>query len=273
MRLKAFQLIIGVFVLLCSPILAFGQGLYWETTTSLAMGGEQKIDTKSYYLPRMFKQTSDKEATVFRLDKQMVYSISYDKKEYSELTFAQLDSMVGEVNKQYQAKLAEFKKQIEGMPADQRKAMEAMMASQLNPGGAKIDVAKTKETKTISGYACGNYVMKQDTNQIASVWTTTQIPGFKSMQKDFTEFSQRLASQMTMSGAQMAEAMTKLDGFLVEMKVGGMTATVNKVSATAVAKSEFEVPAGFTKVPFAQGGGKRGKGLDEPPPDGGEIKN
>jgi hypothetical protein len=259
------------FLLLFLPILAFGQGLYWETTTSVQMAGDQKINTKSYYLPRMFKQGSENEAVVFRLDKQMMYSIDYEGKEYSEITFAELEVYIKKATDELKVQMAELKKQLASLPEDQRKMMEQMMGGK---GGvddsAKVEVMKTAETKTISGYACAKYQLKKGGEEAATVWTTSGIPGFKAMQKDFQEFSQRLASQMSINGPQMAEAMQKVEGFPVETSISGMTASVTKVSSMAVAKSEFDVPAGFKKVPFEEMKDEGREGRDEMPGDEGE---
>jgi hypothetical protein len=95
------------------------------------------------------------------------------------------------------------------------------------------------------------------------------VADFKAMQKDFKEFSQRLAAQMSINGPQMADAMQKVDGFPVETSISGMTATVTKVSKSAVAKSEFEIPAGYKKVAFEEQKGKQGV-MDDLEEDDGE---
>jgi hypothetical protein len=250
--------------LLFLPLLACGQGLYWETSTSVPMAGEQAIETKSYYLPRMFKQGSEKEAVVFRLDKQVMYVIDYKSREYSEITFEELEVYIRKSTDELRSQLAELREQLASMPEDQRKMMEQMMGGQATglDDSSKVEVKKTKESKTISGYACVKYSLMKGKNEAATVWTTTGVPDFKAMQKDFKEFSQKLASQMSVNGPQMAEAMQKVDGFAVETSISGMTATVKKVSRMAVGKSEFEVPAGFKKVAFEEQKGRRG-GLDE----------
>lgn len=257
--------------LLFLPLLAYGQGLYWETTTTMPMAGDQKIDTKSYYLPRMFKQGSEKEAVVFRLDKKMMYVIDYHSKEYSEITFAELEVYIKKATEDLKVQLAELKAQMAAMPEDQRKMMEQMMGGQaaVLDDSSNVEVTKTKEKKTISGFACVKYSLKKGANEAATVWTTMGVADFKAMQKDFKEFSQRLAAQMSINGPQMADAMQKVDGFPVETSISGMTATVTKVSKSAVAKSEFEIPAGYKKVAFEEQKGKQGV-MDDLEEDDGE---
>ena len=246
------------------PVLSFGQGLYWESTTSIPMAGDHAFNMKSYYLPRMFKQGSETDAVIFRLDKGMMYSISYADKEYAEITFAEFEAYVKKASDQVKAQMDELKKQMASMPEDQRKMMEQMMGG--HGGGddnVKVDVTKTQESKTISGLKCTKYALKKGEDEAATVWTTNDVKDFASMQKDFREFGQRMASQMSLDGPQMAEAMLKVEGFPVETTISGMTSTVTKVSKMDVAKSEFEVPAGFKKVPFEQMENGHGGGMDE----------
>jgi hypothetical protein len=258
--------------LLFLPILAYGQGLTWETATSVPMAGAQAINTTSYYLPRMFKQGSEKEAVVFRLDKQVMYSIDYEEKEYSEITFTELEAYIKKATDALKGQMEELKKQLASLPEDQRKAMEQMMGGQMSGGddSAKVEVTKTSETKLISGYACTKYSIRKGAEEAAAVWTTTAVPDFGAMQKDFKEFGQRLASQMSINGKEMGVAMQQVEGFPVETSISGMTATVTKVAKATVAKSEFEVPAGFKKVPFEQMNDRHDEGMDEMPGDEGE---
>lgn len=267
-----FRTLLLIALLAALSLPAFGQGLTWETTTTIPMAGDQTLMTTSSYLPRMFKQMSDKEATIFRLDKQIFYTVNYEKKEYSEMTFAELEALVQKTNKELEGQMAKLKEHLAGLPEDQRKSMEQMMAGQLGgPDKASaISVAKSSETKTISGYACTNYVLTDGGKDIGSIWTSTAVPGYAAMQKDFKEFSQRLASQMTARGPQMADAMQKVEGFPIETTIGGMTAMVTKISKASVAQSEFEVPAGFKKVPFMSRKARGHQNPTDPAGDGDE---
>jgi hypothetical protein len=225
-----------------------GQGLYWESTTTVSITKGKEIHSTSCYRPHMFKQSSGKSVTIFRLDKEMMYLIDTQKKEYSEMTFAELEAFTKKANKELEGKMAEMNEQLKNMPPEQRKAMEQMMGN-AGMGGqnVKIDVMKTAERKTISGYACVKYAMKGDGKEIGSVWTTTGVPDFSSMQKDMKEFSQRMAAQMPKAG-EMVAAMKKVEGFPVQTTIAGMTTTVTKIEKKVVAASEFEVPAGYKKV-------------------------
>lgn len=269
MQYQTHRTLITVFLLIFSAIFAFSQGLYWESVTTVSMAGEHKMNSKSFYRAHMFKQMSDEEATIFRLDKEMLYTIDYHQKEYSEMTFAEFEALVNQTNSELEGQMAELKKHLADMPAEQREAMEQMMGKKIKAGSGdtKIDVTKTSESKTINGYSCTKYILKEDGKEMGSIWTTTNVPDFSSMQEDFKEFSQRLASQMSMKGSQMAEAMMKVDGFPIQTNIGGMTQTVTKIEKRSIAMSEFEVPAGFKKVKSENMMDKRHKGQQDPSPD------
>jgi hypothetical protein len=221
-----------------------GQGLYWESTTIVQIANGKEIHSTSSYRPHMFKQSSENNASIFRLDKEMMYLIDAQKKEYSEMTFAEMEAYAKKANK----KLAEMNEQLKNMPPEQRKAIEQMMGNTAMGGqNAKIDVIKTAENKTISGYACIKYAMNENGKEIGSVWTTSGVPDFSSMQKDFKEFGQRMAAQMPKAG-EMVAAMTNVEGFPVQTTIAGITTTVTKIEKKVVAASEFEVPAGYKKV-------------------------
>ncbi len=268
MYYQTHRTLITIFLLIFCASFAFSQGLYWESVTTVSMAGEHKMNSKSYYRPHMFKQMSDEEATIFRLDKEVLYTIDYHQKEYSEMTFAELEALVKQANSELEGQMAELKKHLADMPAEQREAMEQMMGNKTKGGSGdtKIDVTKTSESKTISGYSCTKYIFKEDGKEMGSIWTTTNVPDFSSMQKDFKEFSQRLASQMSMKGSQMAEAMKKVDGFPIQTTISGITAMVTKIEKRSIAMSEFEVPAGFKKVKSENIMDKRHKGQQDPSP-------
>jgi hypothetical protein len=67
------------------------------------------------------------------------------------------------------------------------------------------------------------------------------------MQKDMKEFGQRMAAQMP-KASEMVAAMKKVEGFPIQTTIAGITTTVTKIEKKVIAASEFEIPAGYTKV-------------------------
>lgn len=226
------------------------QGLYWEQTTVVPAANGKEIHSASYYRSHMFKQQSEKSEMIFRLDKEKIFHVDNEKKEYSEMTFAEFEASMKKVNGEVEGKMSKMKKQLESMPAEQRKMMEKMLGSQIMGGDSltKIDAIKTSEKKTISGYACVKYSLEENGKEIGNVWTTTSIPDFSSMQKDMKEYSRRMTAQMPMKGNQIAEAMMKIEGFPIQTTIANVTSTVIKIEKKSIAASEFEVPSGYKKV-------------------------
>jgi hypothetical protein len=243
--------VIAMITLIMAGIgMAAGQGLYWESVTKVPAAGGEEIHTASYYRPHMFKQTSDHAALVFRLDKEMFYQIDNEAKEYAEMTFEEMEGFAKRASGEMQKQMEEMKKQLEAMPAEQRESMKKMMESHGMVGNpnAKIDATRTDEKKTMFGYPCVKYVLKDDGKEFGSIWTTTGVPGYNGMQKDMKEFSRQMASQLSMRGGQLAAAMEKVEGFPIQTTIGDITTTVTKVEKKNVATSEFDIPAGYTKV-------------------------
>jgi GLPGLI family protein len=237
-------------LLLLSIGVAASQGLYWEQTTAIKVGNGKEIQSASFYRTHMFKQQSENAATIFRLDKEKIYHLDNAKKEYSEMTFAEFEASMKKMSSEVDGKMAEMKKQFEKMPPEQRKMMEKMMGSQMTGSDSKtkITAIKTSEKKTISGYACIKYSLKEDGKEIGAVWTTTGVPDYGSMQKDMKEYSRRMTEQMPMKGGQIAAAMMNVEGFPIQSTFSGVTTTVTKVEKKSIAANEFEIPDGYKKV-------------------------
>jgi hypothetical protein len=161
------------------------------------------------------------------------------------MTFAEMEA----TTKQAMGQLEELKKQMKDMPPEQRKAMEKMLGS-TGMGGAsksKIEVTNTGEKKTISGYSCVKYILKEDGKEFGTIWTTSGLAGYDAMKKDMKKFSERLMAQMP-KGKELVDAMKKIEGFPIQTTLGNVVSTVTKVEKKAIARSEFEVPAGYKKV-------------------------
>ncbi len=236
--------------LLFSSGMIFSQGLTWESTTASPMAGGKEIHMTSYYLPRMFKQSTDMNATIFRLDKGLILKIDKEKKEYTEMTFDELQAEVKQASSMFDSRMAEMKKNLEKMPPDQRKLVEQMMGDKLKDTSAdrKVTVVKTAETKTISGYPCTKYIMKENDKDFATFWTTTDLKEFTAMKGDFRDFSERLMSMIPSKGSKIAQVMDQIEGFPVQTSIGGITTTVTKFEKGTISPADFEPPAGYTKV-------------------------
>lgn len=221
----------------------YGQGMYWESTITIPGQNQKEKLVKTFYVSKKMKTATEGESEymIVRIDREKMYSVNPAEKTYSEKTFAEIEAS----GKQTEQQMAKLQEQMKDMPAEQRKMMEKMLGAN-TPGKTepKYEVVKTGEKKVINGFACTHYSMKQNEKEIASLWVTQDVKGFAAMRQDMMEQIRRMSM---LKG--LAEAMSKLDGFLIEMDMTqGVKTLVTKVEQRAIAASEFEVPAGFTKV-------------------------
>lgn len=244
MKKNILRSVVFITLIFLAAGVVLGQGLYWESTISAPAAGKEVKSTNSYR-PKMFKQTSENGAMIFRLDKEMMYLVDNVKMEYTEMTFAQMEA----ATKQAMSQIEELRKKMKDMPPEQRKQMEAMLGSSDMAGmsKSKIEVKKTGEKKTINGYACIKYILKENGKEVGTIWTTGAVADYAKMKNDMKEFSERLMTQMP-NGKELANAMKKVEGFPIQTSIAGMTTTVTKVEKKLISISEFEVPAGYKKV-------------------------
>jgi hypothetical protein len=151
MNRNIFRGAVALIVICLSAGIAFSQGLYWESTMTTPMAGAKEIHSTSYYRPHMFKQVLGEQASIFRLDSGLLIRVNNEKKEYSEMTFAELEAQVKEASKAMEAQMSEMKKQFEKMPPERRKMLGMFMGDTTKGGigDTTTEVTKTSETKTL----------------------------------------------------------------------------------------------------------------------------
>src|SRR5512146_3251337 len=118
--------IVFVFAALFVAVMAYGQGLYWQSGTSGGVLGDRVITADNYYMPHMFKSsTADMgNGVIVRLDKKMIYQIDLNEKTYSEMTLDEWEAQMKKLGEKSGAQMDEMRKQLENMPEEQRKMME-----------------------------------------------------------------------------------------------------------------------------------------------------
>ena len=237
-------------VLVIAAAAAWAQGVYWESTMT-GTGMEPKA-SKMYYMPRMFKHVdvSTGEAMIVRLDKQMMYRVDPKDKTYSEITFADMEAKMKKAGATMDAKMEEMQKRLASLPPEQRKMIEDRMGGLAmgNMKDAKFDVTKTGEKKEVSGYGCTKYDVTRDGKEFMTMWVTKDVHDFDAMRKDFEEYGKMMSAMNEMMGKGMIAAMQKIDGFPMQTEISGMTTVVTKVERQSTPVSEFDVPAGYTKM-------------------------
>lgn len=233
---------------------AYGQGVYWEAHRSGGRSGDKTVTEKMYYMPKKFKSESSDDGgmVIFRLDKEVMYIVNTKEKTYSEMTFAEMENAMKTMGSKMDATMAKMQKEMEGMPEAQRKMVEKMMKGKI-PGktaeGAEIEVTRTGEKKTISGYSCTKYVLGEKGKDLLTLWVTKDVKDFEGMRKDFEQFRKRLMAMNPMMAKGLAAKINEVDGFPIETDMGGrMKQVVTKIERKATPSGDFEVPMGFKKV-------------------------
>jgi hypothetical protein len=245
--------IVAVAAAVVIAVAAYGQGLYWESSTSGGALGDRAISSQSYYMPHMFRSEAKDmgDITIVRLDKKMIYQIDTNEKTYSEMTFDEWEAQMKKMGAKMDARMDELKKKMENMPEQQRKMMEQMMGAQMaaKTKDAKIDVVKSGESKEISGFGCTKYSITKDGKETLTLWVTKDLKGYDNMRKDMEEFTSRMMASDFQGMKSYADAIKKVDGFPMETDMqGGLKVEVTKLERKNIPASEFEVPAGYTKV-------------------------
>jgi len=230
---------------------AYCQGLYWENIITRD-GKPDTTVSKSYYMPKMFRESggAGEGGIIVRLDKKLFIVVNDDKKEYSEMTFDELERVMKKVGGQMGGAMAEMEKQMANLTPDQRKMMKDMMGDKM-PGmksQAKIEVLKTGDERKISGYSCAKHVVKRGGEEFMTLWTTTDIKGIEAMGEEMKEFGRRMAAMNPMGDQSESEAMMNVEGFPILTETAGRTTIVKKVEEKSIPAGEFEVPAGYKKV-------------------------
>jgi len=174
-------------VMLFSCVVARAQGQVY--TESVTTGLSQKqMNTKSYYMPKMFKMIQNSgNVIIIRLDKELMISVNNENKEYSQMNFAELEAKMKELRSKVDTAMQEMQKKMAEMPPQQRKMMEQIMGKSFGLGssGGKLEVKKSGESRTISGYACTKLVVTQDDKEVLVLWTTKDIKEFASIRNDY----------------------------------------------------------------------------------------
>jgi hypothetical protein len=239
----ALRRAIGILVILAFAASVYAQGLYWESKGA----GDERL-SRHYYMPKMFKTVEDENGTVviFRLDKEILYTIHANEKTYKQVTFAEMEAAMKKGGEKLDKRMVEFQKKMESMPPEQRKMMEDRMGAFM-PGkekDQKIEVVATGDRATISGFPAAKYIIKRNGKEMLALWVTKELKGYDAMRGDFDQFMKR-SMGMSPIAKGMADAFTKVEGFPVQTEMGEIKETVTKIERRSIPTSEFDVPAGY----------------------------
>ena len=208
----------------------------------------------SYYSTEKMRTGDGQNDTIIEYGSGKIVSIDHKKKEYTEITLAEMEAMA----KQASAKMEEMSKQLANMPPEMKKKMEQMM------GGGASSVTVTKgASRQVAGYTCQDYTLAMGETMTQHLCATTAL-SFPAPNVDYKRFSGLASSAGAMGNmfpgfSKLAEELKKIEGISIaesmSMKMMGRNIDTSK-EATEIKKgpipaSAFDLAAiapGYKKV-------------------------
>ena len=223
--------------------------------------GKQGASTATSYYSTQKMRTGDGEnETIVEYGPGKIISIDHKKKEYSEITLAEMEAAMKAAAAKMDAANAQMKEQMANMPPAVREKMEKMM------GGAAGAVTVTKGgTRQVAGYTCQDYAVAMGESMTTKICATTALQ-FPAPNVDYRKFSSFAGSASAMANnpmfksmGKMAEEMKKIEGLAIaestSMKMMGKTMDSSKeaieIRKGPIPASAFDVAViakGYKKV-------------------------
>ena len=241
--------------LLAAPTLAEDLTVVFKTTGTGAAG-----TTTHYYSSEKMRTGDAASETIVEYGPAKIISIDHKKKEYSEITLAEMEAAMKEAAAKMDEANAQMKEQMANMPPAVREKMEKMM------GGIAGAVTVTKGgTRQVAGYTCQDYAVAMGESMITKICATTALQ-FPAPNVDYRKFSSFAGSASAMANnpmfkslGKMAEEMKKIEGFTIadsmSMKMMGKSIDSSKeaveIKKGPIPAAAFDVAAiakGYRKV-------------------------
>jgi hypothetical protein len=242
-------------VLLASPVLAEDLTIVFKTTGAGAPG-----TSTSYYSSEKMRTGDAENETIVEYAAGKIVAIDHKKKEYSEITLAEMEAGMKEAAAKMEQASAQMKEQMAQMPAAAREKMEQMM------GGIASAVTVTKGgTRQVAGYACQDYVVAMGQALSTKICATAALK-FPAPNVDYRKYASFAGAGAAMadnpmfkSMGKMADEMKKIEGFTIaestSMKMMGRTMDSSKeaveIKKGPIPASAFDVAQiakGYKKV-------------------------
>jgi len=212
-------------IVLSASLPVFGGVVYNMQVKTLSGPNPGEIEgTISVEGMKLHLKTDPDATIIFDGDQNRMYIINDDEKNYLVFDQATVESMAAKIN----PAMEEMRKQLEQMPPEQRKMVEKMMdeqMKQLQP--PKLEVEKTSETQTLSGYDCTKVEVTRDGQVVRELWITdwSNVEGASETQdafKNMADFFVKVFESISLPGGLKPqnpfEQLGKLGGFPVLTK-------------------------------------------------------
>jgi len=238
--------------LLAGPALA--EDLTIVSKTTGAGGG----GTSTQYFSSDKVRTGDADSeTIMDYAAGKIVSVDHKKKEYSEITFAEMEAGLKAAAAKMDEASAQMQQQMASMPPAVREKMEQMM------GGAASAVTVTRGgTRQVAGYSCQDYTLAMGAAMTTKICATTALQ----YPMDYRKYQALAGSAAAMANnpmfkgmGKMVEEMKKIEGFTIaestSMKMMGRSMESSKeaveIKKGPIPAAAFDVAAitkGYKKV-------------------------
>ena len=194
-----------------------------------------------YYSKDRIRMNSGKTDTILEFASGKIVHVDHQKKEYSEMTIAELDESM-------KAMSAQMEQAMASMPPQMREKMAGMMG-----GGGEATVTKGS-TRTIAGYPCQSWTIAMGTTMTQQSCNSTALtPPFDPA--NFQKLS-RISVPMMQGMDKAFKKMADIQGIALmnhtTMSMMGKktdtTTEATEVRKGAIAADVFAVPAGYKRV-------------------------
>jgi hypothetical protein len=225
-----------------APALAEDLTVVFKTTSAGKVG-----TSTAYYSADKMRTTSDGAGDmIVEYGPGRIVTIDHKRKEYSEITMAEMDAALAKMSAQMQESMA---------------ALPPAMRQMMGDTAASVTVTKGSVRK-VAGYDCQDYTLALGTSSTMQVCASNAVtpPAVKADYRKYASLAGMANSPVFKSFAKMADEMRKIQGFVLadssSMKMMGQTFQSSR-EATEVKKgpipaSAFDlavVAPGYKKVP------------------------
>jgi len=245
----------GAMALVVLPARAEDLTIVSKETSS---NGPEKT-TSQYFTKEKVRHNMGDRDMIFEYGAGKITSIDHKKKEYSEVTLAEMEAQMQKMS----AEMEKASAQLQNLPPAVREKMEKMM------GGGAVVVTKGG-TRKVAGYDTQEYTIAMGTSMKSQTWNTTalQLPVPEADLKKFMSFAGAMGpmaqNPMFKGLAKVADEMKKIQGFSLarttefQMMGKGTTTTSEaiEVKQGPVPASVFDIPAGYKLVDSKMGSKK-----------------
>ena len=222
--------------------------------------GDTATTATQYYSASKIRMSDGERDTILDLGAGRILSIDHRKKEYSEVTLAELEGMMQQAS-------AQMDEAMKNVPPAMRDQMAKMMGGAA--GGVASSISVTKGgSRTVAGYACQEYTISIGGSVKNETCNTTALtPPFDPTQfRKMWSFSNPAFMNAAKNAAKMTEQLQQIQGLPLAEKssvsVMGRNMTTIKeateVRKGAIPASAFEAPAGYKKVDSPMKGAQQG---------------